>query len=272
MNALAVLLATSLLQAPAPLPGVAVEQRLADRLSVTIGDTLSLTAAPDQPVRRFVVAAIYQPRPDPATALRGEFNVRLHLPDLADLLSYPDRVDRIAVAARAGISADSLAFRLNQTAFGYRAYPSAEIAAESSSTFAVVSRFHRAIGLIAIVASAIFLLCIMLLKVEERRLDAAVMRMIGISAATVQRAFVLEAALVAVVGSAGGVLLAWVAGGLTNLAYRRRFDTELVFSYLTPGIVLLGVGLSLLLGIGAGMLASRRLARAEPLALWRRAA
>ena len=54
-------------------------------------------------------------------------------------------------------------------AFGFRAYPAAEVAIETSATFRVVNRFHRAIGIITIVASAIFLLCITLLKVDERR-------------------------------------------------------------------------------------------------------
>ncbi len=166
---------------------------------------------------------------------------------------------------------DSTAFRLNQPAFGYRAYPSELIAAESSRTFAVVSRFHRAIGVISIVASAVFLLCIMLLKVEERRLDAAVMRLIGISRATVFRAFVLEATFVAAVGSVLGVGLAAVAGALTNWVYRRRFETSLVFSHLSVEIVAFGVGLSLLLGVAVGALAARRLVTARPLALWRRA-
>ncbi|MHB1327326.1 MAG: ABC transporter permease, partial [Gemmatimonadales bacterium] len=184
------------------LPGVAVERRLAQRFALSVGDTLAIVSEPDTPARRYVVAAVYQPRPDPATALRGEYNIRFHLPDLADLLGHPDRIDRMGVGAVAGILPDSLAARLNQRAFGYRAFASEAIAAESSRTFAVVSRFHRAIGVIAIVASAVFLLCIMLLKVEERRLDAAVMRLIGISRATVVRAFVLEATLIAAVGSA----------------------------------------------------------------------
>ena len=254
------------------LPGVAVERRLAQRFALSVGDTVALTAEPGAPVRRFVVAAVYQPRPDPATALRGEYNVRFHLPDLADLLGHPDRIDRMGVAAVPGIAPDSVAARLNQRAFGYRAYASEAIAAESSRTFAVVSRFHRAIGVIAIVASAVFLLCIMLLKVEERRLDAAVMRLIGISRATVIRAFVLEAMLVSAVGSLLGVGLAALAGLLTNLGYQRRFDTSLVFSYLTFDIIALGVGLSLLLGVGAGQIAARRLVQATPLALRRRAA
>ena len=65
--------------------------------------------------------------------------------------------------------------------------------------------FSRAIAVITIVASAIFLLCIMLLKVEERRRDVAALRLMGISRATVMRAVVIEAALLALVGSALGV-------------------------------------------------------------------
>jgi putative ABC transport system permease protein len=258
------------LQSPA-LPGVAIERRMAERYALELGDTVTVTPAPNAARRSFVVRAIYQPKADPATALRGDFRIRLHLPDLADLLGRPDRVDRFAVHTVPGAATDSAVDRLNQLAFGYRAYPSDEIARESSRTFAVVSRFHRAIGFIAIVASAIFLLCIMLLKVEERRLDAAVMRMIGIGGRTIVSAVVLEACLVAIVGSLFGVGLARLADAITNWVYQRRFDTTLTFAWLTPGIVATGVGISLGLGIVVGFLAALRLVRGRPLALWRRA-
>ena len=266
------LLAAALLALPEPPPrsGVAIERRLAERFHVAIGDSIALTPKADAPARWYRIEAIYEPRPDPATALRGEYQLRFHLPELAQLLGAPDRTDRVAVAVPPGIGADSAAFRLNQLAFGYHAYPSVTIASESSQTFAVVSRFHRAIGLIAIVASATFLLCIMLLKVEERRLDAAVMRMIGIGRLTIFKAFVLEATFVAAIGSGLGVGLAWLAGSITNLVYQRRFETTLVFSYLTSDIIALGVGLSLGLGILVGAVAALRLVRTRPLALWRR--
>lgn len=251
-------------------PGIAIDRRLARRFELRVGDTIALTPAAETPPARYRIEAIYQPRPDPATALRAEYRVRFHLPDLTQMLGYPDRVDRFAVAARPGVPADSLAARLNRLAYGYRAYPSRAIAGESSRTFVVVSRFHRAIGLIAIVASAVFLLCIMLLKVEERRLDAAVMRMLGISAVTIRRAFVLEATFIAAIGSVLGLGLAVAAGAVTNWVYQRKFETGLVFSHLTSEIVALGVGLSLVLGVAAGAAAAGRLAGAKPLALWRR--
>lgn len=254
----------------AQLPEVAVERRLAQRLGLSVGDTVRLGTAPDSLRARVVVGAIYAPRPDPSRLMRGEWQVRLHLPDLAVLLGTPDRVDRFGVVLTPGTNPAEASQRLNEAAFGYRAYPSAEVGAEASRTFLVVSRFHRAIGVISIVASAIFLLCIMLLKVEERRLDAAVMRFVGIGRRTLFLALLLEAALVAVVGSLVGTGLAFVSSAITNAWYRRVYETTLTFSAVTPDIVLLGVGLSLGLGLVAGAVAAWRLVRTRPLVLWGR--
>lgn len=262
-----------LLAAPAAaqgVPEVAVERRMATELGLLVGDTLRLGAAPDSLDHPVVVAAIYEPAADPATVLRRELRLRMHLPDLAALLGRPDRVDRFGVALRPGVSADSVARSLNQAAFGYRAYPSTQIASESSQTFRVVSRFHRAIAVITIVASAIFLLCIMLLKVEERRMDAAVMRFVGISRRTIFLALLLEAAVVAVLGAVVGVVIAWASGAATNLYYQRFFDTKLVFSLVTAEIVRFSVILSLVLGLVAGAIAAWRLVRTRPMVLWGR--
>jgi len=255
----------------AQLPRIAVERRLAGELGLRVGDTLRVGAAPDSLRQRAVVAAIYEPRPDPAGVLRPDRYVRLHLPDLAALLGAPDRVDRFGVALVPGTDPARAAELLNRAAFGFRAFPSAAIAAESSQTFLVVSRFHRAIGVITIVASAVFLLCIMLLKVEERRLDAAVMRFVGVRRSAIFTALLLEACLVAGIGSVLGAGLAVVAGAATNAYYQRLFQTSLVFSLVTPGIVAFSVALSLALGLGAGALAAWRLVRTSPMALWGRA-
>ncbi len=59
----------------------------------------------------------------------------------------------------------------------------------------------------------------------------------------------------AVVGSGLGTGLAWVAGLITNAVYQRRFETTLVFSFLTPQVVATGALLSLGLGVVVGALA-----------------
>jgi len=256
--------------AVAQLPAVAAERSLATELGLRVGDTVQVGASPDAVRLRVVIGAIYEPRPDPAEIARGQRHVRMHLPDLAALLGAADRVDRIGVGARAGVPAESVAAALDRTAFGYQAYSSAAIAAESSQTFTVVSRFHRAIGVITIVASAIFLLCIMVLKVEERRFDAAAMRLVGVRQRTIVGALLLEAVLIAALGSSVGVALAYAAQVATNRYYQRFFDTTLIFSRITGDIVAFGVALSVVLGVAAGAIAAWRLAKTHPMALWRR--
>jgi ABC-type antimicrobial peptide transport system permease subunit len=131
----------------------------------------------------------------------------------------------------------------------------------------VVSRFHKAIGVITIVASAIFLLCILLLKVDERRRDVAALRLLGISRRTVLGAVVLEAAFVAFVGSVVGTGIGALASAIVNGYYQAHYRTPLRFSVVTPDIVTFAAVLSIVLGVIAGTLAALRLVRARPLAL-----
>jgi putative ABC transport system permease protein len=265
-----ILLAVGARSATAQAPGIAVERQLARELDLSVGDTVQVGPHVDSLNLPVTVAAIYEPRPDPAEIAKRERHIRMHLPDLAGLLGAGDRVDRISIGIQPGISADSAAATLDQSAYGYRAFSSQSIASQSSQTFLVVSRFHRAIAVITIVASAVFLLCIMLLKVEERRLDAAVMRFVGVRRRTIFAALLLEAGLVALLGSAVGTFLAYLAGAATNAYYRRFFDTFLTFSVITPEIIGFSILLSLILGAAAGALAAWRLVRTRPLVLWGR--
>jgi putative ABC transport system permease protein len=194
----------------------------------------------------------------------------MHLDELQALSGYGDRVDRFAIATAPGADIPRLIDRINRVAFGFKAYRSREIAVETSRTFQVVSRFQRAIGIITIVASSVFLLCIMVLKVEERRRDIAALRLMGISRATVVRSIIIEAAVVAVLGSALGVLLGWLVSLIVNWHYQALYQTPLAFSIVTAPTVIFAVALSLVLGIAAGLVASLRLVRTPPLALFGR--
>src|ERR671919_8183 len=90
----------------AQVPDVAVERQLALDLGLQIGDTILLGTAAESVDREAVVAAIYEPRPDPAEIAKRERHIRLHLPDLAALLGVPDRVDRFGLGLRPGVSPD----------------------------------------------------------------------------------------------------------------------------------------------------------------------
>jgi putative ABC transport system permease protein len=260
-----------LLQAPAlpaapaePLPGVLIERRLAEAASLGVGDTLRARPLAGEAGRAFVVEGVFERAADPARISRNEYEVVFHLPDLEALLGTSDRVDRFAIALAPGASPDSAARWIEALAFGTRAYGTAELADESSATFRVISRFHRAIGVVTILASAIFLLCVMIIRVDERRRDLGLLRLIGISRATVFRAVVLEALGIALLGSVAGAALGVGIAQLVNAYYMSFYDTTLRFALVTPRIVWLAGLLGLVLGAAAGVLAALRVVRLPP--------
>jgi putative ABC transport system permease protein len=249
---------------------VAIDERLASDAAIHVGDRIVLSATPGGAGDTVIVGALVRRAPDPAEVARGSYRIRLHLDELQSLIGYGERVERFAVATRGQPATDSALRAIGAAAFGFRAYSSHEIAVESSTTFLVVSRFHRAIGVITIVASAVFLLCIMLLKVDERRRDVAALRLMGISGRTIVRSVVLESALIAALGSLAGVALGAAISAIVNWHYQRVYRTPLTFSLVTGQIVAIAVVLSLVLGIGAGWLAAQRLVRRPPLTLFGR--
>ena len=252
---------------------IAIDEAFAAAAGLRVGDRLTLSASPGsdasagEPV---IVGAIFERSADPSEIARGDFRARLHLDQLQRISGYGDRVDRFAIATTDSGDIGRVLDQVNRQAFGFRAYRSRDIAVETSRTFLVVSRFHRAIGVITIVASSVFLLCIMVLKVEERRRDIAALRLMGISRSSVVQSIVIEAGLVAVLGSVLGVLLGWATSLFVNSHYQALYQTPLEFSILTPPIVAFAVSLSLVLGITAGLAASWRLVRTPPLTLFGR--
>jgi putative ABC transport system permease protein len=264
---------------------IAIDESLAAQAKLKVGDSITLLARPgaeDFAVmtatpsgytpgvaapETVVVGAIVRRGADPSQVARGDLLVRMHLDQLQQISGYGDRVDRFAIATRPGVRIGHLLDRINGVAFGFRAYRSRDIAVETSRTFQVVSRFHRAIGIITIVASSVFLLCIMVLKVEERRRDIAALRLMGISRSSIVKSIIVEAALVSVLGSILGVALGWAASLFVNWHYQGLYRTPLEFSIVTPEIVAVAVALSLFLGAAAGVLASLRLVHTPPLLL-----
>ena len=284
---LAFVLASSLfLQGSSPVPQtpgarsrtIAIDEAFAERARLKMGDTVTISSRPGtasatrigDAAETVVIAAIVKRGADPSEVARGDLRVRMHLDQIQRISGYGDRVDRFAIATAPSADTALTIERINHVAFGFKAYRSRDIAVETSRTFQVVSRFQRAIGVITIVASSVFLLCIMVLKVEERRRDIAALRLMGISRSSVVRSVVIESAVVAVLGSVLGVALGWAASLFVNWHYQALYQTPLEFSIVTPPVVALAVALSLLLGVGAGLLASLRLVRTPPLELFGR--
>jgi putative ABC transport system permease protein len=254
------------LLAAAPVADLLLTDRTARALGVAAGDTVEIAASAGmEGARLFRVAGVYRPGPDPFEVGYGRLNVKMHLPDLARILDAGDGVDRFVVRARDPAAAPQVAAAIENTAAGLRAYTAADLAQRGATTFAVISQFHLAIGIVSLLAGLVFLVAIMVLKVEEMRRELGALRLLGVSQRTIVRSVIALSSLVALLGSALGTGLGFLAIAIINPLAQAHYDTDLVFARATPAVVLLAVGLSAVLGVLAGIAVAARIASGRPL-------
>lgn len=244
---------------------VLVERPFADAVGLSVGSTVSVRAAIDADRCSAVVAGIFEPPPDPAALNATRPRVLFHLPHLQTLTSRENEVDYFTVRARPGTDLDALARDLEPLLPGAQVLPVTEVAERSSTTFRVVSRFHTAIALITLIAGGVFLGCIMILKVQERRVPVAAARLTGVPRRLLFRWTVAEAALLSALGGAAGLGVGIASSAVVNAYYQRYYDTTLVFSQVTGPVVMQALGLAVLLGMAAGVFAATRLLASNPL-------
>ena len=258
---------------PAP-PDILVSRQLLAKAHLSVGDIVTLAGdAAGSRSRRFRVAGVYEPTPDPMRFNVERIEARMHLDDLSALTADPadpasaDSVTSINVAlddpSRGSAFSRSLASR---TPFIF----STSSRDTGSTTFVVIDRFHTAIAAVTVIGSTAFLLALMVIRAEERKETVGVLRLIGISRKTIMTEVVVEGLLVAIAGAAFGVLIAAAAQQSVNRFFQARYDTALVFMRVSPRIAMRSIAVAIPVGVVAGAVASWTLLRRGASALVRR--
>lgn len=273
----ALVVTASLLHAQEPQPpSVLISRQLAELEGLAAGDDLQLAAeASGVNARRFRIAGVYEPTPNPMRLGTVPREVRLHLPDLLALTRDPatpvgtERVDAINVALRDPAGARAFVDDVNARLPGVLARRTSD-ATGAASTFVVLERFHAAIATVTIAAATVFLLALTIMLVDERRETVGVLRLIGLPARRILVQVLIEGLLIAGTGGLFGVLLAIVSEGLINRFFQWRYDTALIFVRVTPDIAALCLAIAVPLGATATIAASWALLRRSGLRLARR--
>jgi putative ABC transport system permease protein len=257
-------------------PVLLISRQLAESRGLHPGETvwLSPDAVRDH-ARAFRIAGVYEPTPDPMRFAQQRHEARLHLPDLLNLTGDPsdpaaaESVTSINVAlerpSEAAAFARDAAARLPTLA----ARPTSADN-DRTTTFVVVERFHLAIAVVTVIGSAVFLLALMVMLVDERRATVGTLRLLGFTRRRILVQVMAEGALIAVGGAAAGVLFALLTQGAFNRFFQWRYDTTLIFLRITPGVVWRSLLLAVPLGVAASVIASWTLLRQPILGLVRR--
>jgi len=110
----------------------------------------------------------------------------------------------------------------------------------------------------------------MVIRAEERRETVGILRLVGISRRTLLASVAVEGVMIAALGAAFGVLIAFATEGIVNRIFQARYDTTLVFVRVTPSIAVRSILIAAPLGVVAGVAASWTLLRRSILSIIRR--
>jgi putative ABC transport system permease protein len=258
------------------LPGVLLSRQLMAARRLQVGDTVRFATTPSgERAMAFRVVGVYEPTPDPMRFSQPSLEARLHLPDLLALTvpasdrDLPQAVSSINVSLADPTKADAFAREVSARLPGSVAR-STSAPNDRTSTFLVIERFHLAVAIVTLLGSALFLLALMVMLVDERRETVGTLRLIGLTRGRLLRQVLAEGVFIAAAGTVFGLLFALATEGAFNRFFQWRYDTALVFLRVTPGVIVQSVLLAVPLGIAASVVASWTLLRREPLALVRR--
>ncbi len=167
------------------LPGVLVSSHLLEAEALSVGDIVRLsTDDTGDRARPYRVVGVYKPTPDPLRITGRRLEARLHLPDLINLTADPadplsaERVTTMNVALVDPADAVAFARDLDAMVPGLSTRQTVR-PVSPSEPFAVIERFYFAISIVTLIGSTMFLLALMVMRVEERRETAGVLRCSG---------------------------------------------------------------------------------------------
>lgn len=184
--------------------------------------------------------------------------------DLAGM-DEPQYVQLTVVAARAE-QVDSIAQTIES--MGYTVTSGREIAQRVRTLTGVLRAAGALIGLVVLAVAGLGIANALLLSVMERRREIGVFRSVGATRADIRLLFLCEAALIGLVGSVLGVILAGAAAVVADWALDRVLPD---LAFLPPSffdlswpILVAGLSLGLLVSVLAAVSPAHRAARLDP--------
>ncbi len=265
----------------------------AERLGITPGDTVVLDGVPDAqgspaagPLR---VTGLYAPSPDPSLSgvvqvlaspevVRGSNggtasvrNVQLALLPGADEQAVTAAALSVLDEAAAAATADEGPAGSDPGTFTVRTaleQTTADVA-QLSSGGDILTGILLAFAAVAVIVAALVISNTFSVLVAQRTRELALLRCIGAERRQVRTSVLVEAAVVGLVASVLGVLLAvGVMAALVGLAGRTSFGSFAVLA-VPPSAVVIGIGVGVLMTVLAALVPARAATRVAPLAALR---
>ncbi|MGB8217119.1 MAG: FtsX-like permease family protein [Candidatus Methanoperedens sp.] len=223
---------------------VVINEKTAALLGLKPGDMLHLGASSNSLNNSFRVVGIIS---------AAEYSISpvvvLHLSELQELTGNlkGDRANYIIIRGN------------NALPFLKELFPNALVLSSAEySAYSVVSDKKMlatavAVSFVSIVITVLFITSTMILSINEKQKEFAVMRAIGISRLSIMKIVLYESIIISLLGAVFGILLSSLGERVLNMAAYHFFEAGNV-AVVTPLLQIAGVGLALVAGILSGLI------------------
>jgi putative ABC transport system permease protein len=143
-----------------------------------------------------------------------------------------------------------------------------------SSVMGTLSIFLAGIAAISLLVGAIGIANTMFMSVMERTKQIGILKALGTTNLEIMELFIMEAALVGLIGGLLGVFVGFIVSGMIGELGMSVISVggrggNMSLSVITPELVGLTIGFSILIGIVSGLLPARRASKLQPTAALR---
>jgi putative ABC transport system permease protein len=233
------------------------------KLNAKIGDTINLKG------QKFEVVGIYE-----KTFSAPDNSISVNLPDAQEMyletlpaafrsaLKKEDIATSFIVLTKTGFDPNKVTEEINAKIKDVKALAPDEFKKQIASSVQIFNLIIFAVGLIALIVGSFSVINTMIMSVTERIREIGIKKAIGASNFRILREFVLEAAVMGLLGGLIGLLLGWGTVRLIN--FITAPSGQIIF-LTTPRLAIGSVVFSTFLGAFAGLYPAWYASRLNPI-------
>lgn len=178
-------------------------------------------------------------------------------------IKRPDLISQINVVPEDPKQATALAAKIKQEVSGVNVQTLDEQLDAIEQGLAVFNAILLSSAVLAAIIGGLAVVNTMIMSVSERTPEIGLKKAIGATNRNIVGEFLLEAAMIGLIGGAVGFLLGWGMATLLNAGASQALGGSEIFK-ITPRLALIAIGLAVGLGVIAGLLPAWNAARLDP--------
>jgi lipoprotein-releasing system permease protein len=249
--------------------GVIIGTGLAEKLSVDIGDNLTV-ASNQGAVRTMKIVGLFRT----GNNSYDEGQAFILLKRMQSLMNRPNRINRFIVQMETPLIARATATRI-ENAIGYKAVSWQEASEDIMSVLTIRNIIMYSVVAAILVVASFGIYNVISTVVMEKRRDIAILKSMGFTAADIRSIFLIEGAILGVIGSAAGAALGLaIMYGLGQVTIKPpgAGDAIALPTYWGWDQIAIAIAFAMTSSIGAAYLPARKAGRVHPVDILRGAA